>query len=702
MHDRDVALVEIELTPFEGGEVHVFKRKIDRSKGGHNGKGASTFYVNDSKVTAKFIRELVTQTYHISVDNLCTFLPQDRVGNFSGFGPQELLMETEKSMSASGHLYDTHMALIEMEADLKQGGTEVESIEDKLKRLEADNERLEREKERMEEREEAERQYVLLNQKFVWLKFDECREATQALKADKDAAKTKLKEAQQQLRPLEEAHAALVTKKERYDARYKTLDANMKKAMKEMDKQHAKQEKHQDDMEETLLQLNSLDEEQRNVEKNIKKARERLQQIEQEVADLPSKEQVDQAHAEAAAEYRKIRPDFDRARKELSHAHEAVRELQDSKGQALSKLAKMNDEKQQRKDHIFRSFPDLAKICQWLDQNKTRFRRPVWGPIACEVTTKSHNTAAFLEHHVPNHTLKSFVAECKEDYDMLYREIRVGMKLPINILIVANGKLQPVERMYSNDKMRDFKEKHGVSGYLDESFTAPDAILQALRSSAQVHKVLVGGTKTQASIDDKGFLHVLSQPETGGQGLRGYTIFANKGDKSFQYKASVSRYSKKLAIDMPEVRPPRLLKPGVNPALKAKLEEEIETMNSELRTSEKRQQELQSRCDELQRHATQVQARLKHAKDALSSVAKGHTKLANAQRKLRDLEEEAVSDNAGEKEKLLRKLQARMTSCVTALEAHADQQAQIMQLTFSTAGVRINQDVMTAAERKAK
>jgi exonuclease VII small subunit len=250
--------------------------------------------------------------------------------------------------------------------------------------------------------------------------------------------------------------------------------------------------------------------------------------------------------------------------------------------------------------------------------------------------------------------------------------------------------------------MRLFKEKHGVSGYLDESFTAPDAILQALRSSAQVHKVLVGGTKTQASIDDKGFLHVLSQPETGGQGLRGYTIFANKGEKSFQYKASVSRYSKKLAIDMPEVRPPRLLKPGVNPALKAKLEEEIESMNNELRTSEKRQQELQSHVDELQRHATQVGARLKHAKEAQASVTKGHTKLTNARRKLRDLEEEAVSDNAGEKEKLLRKLQARMTSCVTALEAHADQQAQIMQLTFSTAGVRINQDVMAAAERKAR
>jgi hypothetical protein len=318
------------------------------------------------------------------------------------------------------------------------------------------------------------------------------------------------------------------------------------------------------------------------------------------------------------------------------------------------------------------------------------------------VTTKSHNAASFLEQHVPNSTLKSFVVECKDDYDTLYREIRGNMKVPINILIVANGKLLPVERMYSNDNMRVFKEQHGVSGYLDEAFTAPDAILQALRSSAQVHKVLVGGSKTQASIDDHGFLNVLSQPEAGQQGLRGYSIFANRGEQSFQYKANVSRYSRKLAISADDVRAPRLLKPGVNPALKAKLEEEIETMNTDLHTCEKRQQDLLSRRDELERHAQQAQARLKHAKDAQSSVDKAHTKLSNAQRKLRELEEETVSDNAGEKEKLLRKLQARMASCVTALEAHADQQAHLMQETFASAGVRINQDVMTAAERKSK
>jgi chromosome segregation ATPase len=134
----------------------------------------------------------------------------------------------------------------------------------------------------------------------------------QSLKIEKDAARAKFKESQKALQPLEEAHAAICTKKEQYDARYKTLEAKMKKSKTEMDEQHAKQEKHTEDLEETLTLLNLLDAEQHVAEKMVEKARGRLEQIVQEVADLPLKEQVDQAQAEAAADYRKMHPDFEK------------------------------------------------------------------------------------------------------------------------------------------------------------------------------------------------------------------------------------------------------------------------------------------------------------------------------------------------------------------------------------------------------
>jgi chromosome segregation ATPase len=119
-HEKDQAIIEIELAPHKAdGPVHILKRVIDRDRGSENGngKGASTYYVNGTKTPLKSVKELVSEKYNINIDNLCTFLPQDKVGNFSGFDKQALLLETEKSLSST--LYETHQQLIKLEKELQ-------------------------------------------------------------------------------------------------------------------------------------------------------------------------------------------------------------------------------------------------------------------------------------------------------------------------------------------------------------------------------------------------------------------------------------------------------------------------------------------------------------------------------------------------------------------------------------------------------
>lgn len=156
-HEKEEAMIEIELAPHVNSNgkrdaVHVIRRVIDRDRGSENGKGAgaSTFYINGHKSNLKSVKELVSERYKIHIDNLCTFLPQDKVGSFSGFDKQALLIETEKALSAE--LHTTHKDLIELERTLQSSGTDVASIEDELAKLMKENERLEREKELMEER----------------------------------------------------------------------------------------------------------------------------------------------------------------------------------------------------------------------------------------------------------------------------------------------------------------------------------------------------------------------------------------------------------------------------------------------------------------------------------------------------------------------------------------------------------------------
>ena len=76
---------------------------------------------------------------------------------------------------------------------------------------------------------------------------------------------------------------------------------------------------------------------------------------------------------------------------------------------------------------------------------------------AVEVQPKNQSMAAMLENHVANATWKAFVVECKEDYDLLYREVREKRGISINIVIV--DKLESRPRMYSPERMAVLKNE---------------------------------------------------------------------------------------------------------------------------------------------------------------------------------------------------------------------------------------------------
>lgn len=320
----------------------------------------------------------------------------------------------------------------------------------------------------------------------------------------------------------------------------------------------------------------------------------------------------------------------------------------------------------------------------------------------CEVNPKTQNAAAFLEQHVANTTLKSFVVECREDSNFLYREVREKLNLPVNIIEVSQEKLRPLTRMYSDSRMQTLKEEHGVLGYMDESFTAPDAIVEALRSQASVHNVLIGNEKTQESIDRRGLLDNLSKRENGSSALQGCCVFTNHRDRSYKYTSTISRYSGKPSTRIDDINQARMMAPGVNPAQKAAMEKTIQEVQGEMDQLVPDIQRADSKFQELNTKGQLAAARMKEAKNSQTELKKFHQRLTTAKRKWQDAEEAAASDNGAEKKKLLRTLMARIKSNVAALETHAACHAKMMKSTYTLAGVKISQDGLGAAVRKAR
>ena len=606
-------------------------------------------------------------------------------------------------MSASQHLYNQHMELIEAERELNSGDHNVDTIQAKLDKLLTEKARYEREKARMEEREKAVRDVELLEKKIMWLQYNAKQAEAKHLKEQKKIARAEFNRSKEELGPLEEESEALAERKQQVDAKCRTLDQKATKYKRDIEKESAKYGNLDDKYEDLLVELKGVDSEKNRKKQVYENAKKKVEEHTDNMSRLPSREEIDKTYNDTMQEKKTAHRACMSARKECEDLQSQYRNLEEDAQKVESKLGKVLDEKEQQKRAFFRSNPNQQKAAQWLHSNRKNFRRPVWGPIACEVSMKSANAAAFLEQHVANSVLKGFVVEDKADYDLLYNEIRKKQKIPINITLIRNGELKDIRRMYGDAKMEMLKREHGVLGYLDETFTAPDAVMQALRSVASVHKVLVGSEQTQRSMDERGLLEILSAPDTslGQTGQQGSVIFTSKGQSSKKYQSEVSRYSKKINTRVDDCFPARLLARGGNPREKKDLQDRLQQIHEKIHKLRPDMEDAEKKKADLERQGQEISARALTAKNQKEIYAKLSSKMANATAKMNDAKRDLdADDGAKRKKELIVQIKNIVTKINTVLETQAICHDKLMEATFSTAGTRIDKDSVSVMLRK--
>lgn len=100
--------LQIEIF-FERGN-QVIRRNIFRDN-------TSTWMLNGRNSTLKQVVALM-ETANIQISNLCQFLPQDKVGEFSRMNPMQLLKATESAIM-DGELAVRHDELVEMQNSMR-------------------------------------------------------------------------------------------------------------------------------------------------------------------------------------------------------------------------------------------------------------------------------------------------------------------------------------------------------------------------------------------------------------------------------------------------------------------------------------------------------------------------------------------------------------------------------------------------------
>lgn len=214
-HGKDEAEIEIELQrkpeDSENYVVGLCIRREDNSR---------KFTINGQRASHKEVQKLM-RSLRIQIDNLCQFLPQDKVAEFAALTPVELLEKTLHAAAAE-EMINWRVELKEyykVQRDTEHSG---EKIREELRKMEARQQVLQADVEKLRERKAIQEEIEQLNKLRVVVKYYDARKRFKEAKLRKVESERSLKRLQNSVAPALQA----VNKKQEYQSKIKLVVTN--------------------------------------------------------------------------------------------------------------------------------------------------------------------------------------------------------------------------------------------------------------------------------------------------------------------------------------------------------------------------------------------------------------------------------------------------------------------------------------------
>ncbi|EDV40819.1 uncharacterized protein Dana_GF23727 [Drosophila ananassae] len=453
-----------------------------------NSNGSSIYSVNGENTTKKNFLATVA-SYNIQVSNLCQFLPQDRVQDFSKMNPQELLLNTMSSV-CDDELTKSFNLLKQMRTKHANVNTDREKEKHDLQKKQKRLEQMQQSVEQYKERQEIQEKLKIFSVKKLWMeaqlgeeKAENCKESVKQAKTISDELKVQY---DSKVRSQEQIQSKKIELKE--DVLEKTRQLNKAQAQKndfESELDSIKQR-----IRESQVVL------QQNIQRSVRSAGEadKLQQlVDNKKMEL---ENFNSNKASVMAELETIKESLSSSRaqamKQYSKRKELETKLNDEKIPEITaykhRMDRLQNVKTQKLEEISLRNPNLAKAMNWLAQNKQRYKGNVYDPMIFELSMQNIDAAKYLENVVKQRDLMAFSCEDKEDMSDMINELCVKQKLGVNIIYCA-----PSNRcMYTPTIPKSELRSLGFHAYLVELVNGPFPIINKLCASYAIHNIPIG------------------------------------------------------------------------------------------------------------------------------------------------------------------------------------------------------------------
>ncbi|KAG2501169.1 hypothetical protein HYH03_000984 [Edaphochlamys debaryana] len=513
---RGASAFEVVTTISSGGEGRdrVVTRKLTKTKKrnaqGETVEGHESEFMIDGVVKTGREVDALVKSLNIQFDNLCQFLPQERVQEFSSLDPYALLRLTQQALG-DATLLSQHQQLIELRKDDKQAQDDVDRYTEKLARLQAEHEAQRRDYERYKRRQDLLAEAKSLRGQAAWLSAAHKLEALRAAKERYLERKAALDDARAQqeedTEPMRRCQVrANKLRAERIPADKKAQDARMKaNACQKAITQH------DEELQRLSGDLGSLEEEGRKRLEGIERARQGVARAQAALDELPEGPPPE------------VTARLDELRLEIQALQFRQQELGSAKNEAAQRMQGIDLELGRLRARIstigsrrYRllqtlqgagRLPNVATLDAWVTANRSNgtFQGPVWGPIAAELTVRQvpgldpRKAAQYVETTCW-FWLGAYIVTCREDETRLSEEAsRLGAG-QCKVLYSPHNPAQPYTVPHPAGPASRHAE-YGIMYTVDELIEAPPMVMRVLVAQCGVNKVYIGNEQAPGNLN---------------------------------------------------------------------------------------------------------------------------------------------------------------------------------------------------------
>uniref|UniRef100_A0A8C1NSL7 Structural maintenance of chromosomes protein 5 n=1 Tax=Cyprinus carpio TaxID=7962 RepID=A0A8C1NSL7_CYPCA len=599
--------VEIELYRASGNLIITREIQVENNQ--------STWMLNKKHTSQKAVEEAVKEL-HIQVGNLCQFLPQEKVGEFAKMSKIELLEATEKSVGPP-EMYEFHCELKtfrskerDLENVCKEKANFLEKARQRNERNKLDVERYYMKKRHLD-------RIQMLEKKKPWVEYETARKELEGVKKEREEMKKKLKS-------LKEAQEPLLRKIRSVESQLQPIEQQMK----ELVSTH-----HKPDSQESILyflyyikimplqDLSLKQTEEADRQKRIGHTQLMIKDLQKELQNMGSMEDVTPQIEAVNAELRKIQEEKAKLEGEMSDLR---RDKDENRQRSLDDMMKVKEDKLRTR------FRDTYTALKWLRDNRDRFEGNVYEPMMLVINVRDSRHAKYIESHIPLNDLRAFVFQRQEDMEKFMTEVRDTQRLRVNTVIAPE---ESCSRRPPSRPLETLKP-YGFFSYLRELFDAPEEVMSYLCYQYKVNDVPVGTEKTKSMIE-----MVIRE-------LQMRMIYTAEE----KYTVKKSNYSSNVVSSNSALRPSQFLTMTVDADERRQLEEQLRVRDRQVQSIDQRMAAIREQQAKLDRRDNELRANKKKLSELKGKKRQLEQKISTKQDSLRQMEQNEINLQAIEEE----------------------------------------------------